>query len=62
MCDDFWEKRVEHSSKKLLLTPVQVTGNPLEFNLTQRLSLLHFTSLAILKGLEVSPRPLTGSV
>lgn len=57
MCDGFWEKRVEHSSKKLPLTPVQVTGNPLQLNLTQRSSLLHFTFLIILKGLEISPRP-----
>lgn len=45
MCDGFWEKHVEPSSKKLPLTPVQATGNPLELNLTQRSSLLHFTFL-----------------
>lgn len=45
MCDGFWEEHVEPSSKKLPLTPVQATGNPLELNLTQRSSLLHFTFL-----------------
>lgn len=43
MCDGFWKKGVELSSKKLPLTPVQGTGNPVERNLTQRSALVHFT-------------------
>lgn len=45
MGDGFWEKRVEPSSKKPPLIPVQATGNPLELHLTQRSSLLHFMFL-----------------
>lgn len=55
MCDGFWEKCVELSAKKLPLTPVQGTGNPVELNLTQRSALLHFYFSH--KGLEVSARP-----
>lgn len=45
MYDDFWEKPVEPSAKKLPQTPARAAGNPLQLNLARRSSFLCFQAL-----------------
>lgn len=44
MCDDFWEKPVEPSAKKLPQTPAQAAGSPLQLNSARRSFLPSFNT------------------